>query len=71
MKLTPWFPADIKPVHVGAYLSCEYADGSDFYRYWDGKRWGAAARTIQNAIILSDISFAHQYNVWRGLARKP
>ena len=71
MKLTPWFPADIKPVHVGAYLSCEYAKGSDFYRYWDSKHWGVAARTISNALPFSSRSFACQDNVWRGLARKP
>lgn len=68
MKLTPWYPAEVKPVHVGAYLSCEYLDGADFYRYWDGARWGAAARTIPEAILASS-TFACQTNQWRGLQK--
>lgn len=71
MNLTPWFPSEIKPVHVGAYLSYEYSDGSDFYRYWDGEHWGAASRTIENALPFSQSSFACQSNRWCGLARKP
>jgi len=71
MKLTPWFPAEVKPVHVGAYLSLEYSDGANFYRYWDGKRWGAASRNIRNALRFTNTSFACQENTWRGLAEKP
>lgn len=71
MKLTPWFPAEVKPIHVGAYLSREYSDGADFFRYWDGARWGAAARTIPEAILQASESYACQGNQWRGLARKP
>ena len=40
MKLTPWFPADVKPVRVGfyqrKYVAREFTDLPD---YWDGENW--------------------------------
>jgi len=73
-KVTPWFPPDVKPLsdkeHIGPYETEERMIGT-WYRYWDGKRWGAGCNTIPGAIDLKDISFACQYNRWRGLSRNP
>ena len=69
MKLTPWFPPEVKPVHVGVYMSDDTPLGP-WFRYWNGKQWGAAAKTIDKAMELETISFACQENKWRGLLRE-
>lgn len=65
--LTQWFPADVKPVHVGVY---EYQYGFTtfkFIAFWDGRNF-----------IIADKSQSHGYRLecqegdqWRGLAVKP
>lgn len=37
-KLTPWFPADVKPVYVGWY-QCQFHQQIPLWRYWDGQDW--------------------------------
>lgn len=37
-KLTPWFPADVKPARVGVYQK-DFEDETEEYQYWNGKRW--------------------------------
>ena len=61
-ELTPWYPADIKPVRVGTYqvkcvtkYFCEY-----FYAYWDGKEW--LNKEKQYPLIYQD-------REWRGLTK--
>jgi hypothetical protein len=40
MKLTPWYPANIKPVREGWYeVSCSYKNVCGGMHYWNGKRW--------------------------------
>lgn len=46
MRLTPWFPNSIKPVHEGVY---EIRDPwprqgieETAFRYWNGRTWGLA-----------------------------
>lgn len=67
-KLTPWFPADVKPVHVGEY-EYRYESGYVFRAYFDGAKfvihdlteadwWGSPV----------DGSFSDH---WRGLANPP
>lgn len=39
-KLTPWFPAHIKPVHIGVYQRGHDWQRSGFrYWYWNGNFW--------------------------------
>ena len=65
MKLTPWFPPEVKPVRVGMY-QCKMCIGMNFSRdlhYWNGENWWYA----RNHILGDPLR-----NVtWRGLARKP
>jgi len=62
-KLTPWYPASIKPVHVGGY---EYAYGLyKFTGWWDGL----------NFLLSDGPSKGQKVHVrlgdkWRGLAAK-
>lgn len=59
MKKTPWFPPDVKPVHVGVYETTSLPEDHPHHYVvrtrWDGFHWG--------------IGF--QYRYWRGLAEKP
>ena len=40
MNLTPWFPHDVKPVHMGVYEVDLVALNRRFYAHWDGRQWG-------------------------------
>jgi hypothetical protein len=58
-KLTPWFPAHIKPVRVGDY-ECT---GSSFKWHWNGAIWCNNGYDKWPCL--------NQKRVWRGLAEDP
>jgi len=70
MKLTPWFPPEVKPVHVGYYeTGIDYRHpesekgGKSIFLWWfDGKNWVDASRAYK---------CSEQNRYWRGLAEKP
>lgn len=68
-KLTEWFPADVKPKHLGVY---ERKDACWRYACWTGCAWGPGADTIEEAYAdaMSDPSI-YQDVCWRGLAHPP
>lgn len=78
MKLTKWFPADVKPVHVGVY---EMEPGDDYvwggskgqFQHWNGERWGGYSSSARLAALSNCVNFTsmHQNRRWRGLAEKP
>lgn len=73
MKKTEWFPADVKPVHVGIYeVQNMYGwDHPPLFNYWTGERWTGAMIKICDLITLPDpMNFAVQDRVWRGLVEK-
>jgi hypothetical protein len=40
MKLTPWYPGNIKPVREGWYeVRCEFKNVCGGMHYWNGKWW--------------------------------
>jgi hypothetical protein len=65
-ELTPWFPADIKPVHVGWYnvgvhcLGFFHESGSNWW--WDGESWLAYPHAGKPSI--------RQDRKWRGLVSR-
>ena len=70
-ELTPWYPADIKPIRVGWYQR----QHSVFIRsttqdyipdYFDGVSWWLGYGTGKKSNDLSYIDLP-----WRGLAKKP
>jgi len=65
MKMTKWFPADIKPVHIGLY------DTGDVLDYWDGTFWNVATDDEIDAGVFLHYPRFFQDQIWRGLARKP
>lgn len=69
--LTPWFPADVKPVHKGDYQIAPFSKDSPRWSYWNGGKW--------SFFTINQIDLAchrhdgrHPANIpWRGLASKP
>ena len=62
MKRTPWFPASVKPVHVGWY---EASIGNCMVRrrYFDGNRWRFGGKVG----VISDLFESYSGSQWRGL----
>jgi hypothetical protein len=68
MKLTPWFPANVKPVRVGVYQVRD-TDTLPWYRRWDGAHWHIGAESVRIAAATS-MPIDSQLP-WRGLAEEP
>jgi len=65
--LTPWFPAHIKPVHVGVYeTEMEGVAWSKGFSFWNGKRWGNTEILPEWALDDKGV----QGKKWRGLKEK-
>lgn len=67
LKLTPWFPGDVKPVHVGVYET----DRIGRFQYWNGKSWGYYMPSAEAAERVKASFSARQQPEWRGLSEKP
>ena len=67
MKLTPWFPPEIKPAYPGVY-EVSWTRGR-FYRRWDGKRWCVGSRYPERAA--NNVGTPTDERSWRGLAEPP
>lgn len=68
--LTEWFPAEVKPVHVGVY---ETGSGLiPWYRYFDGTYWHTGGVDPDDAL---DRYERHNVSIaattWRGLSHPP
>lgn len=66
-KVTEWYPANVKPVHVGVY-EVETALGR-YFRLWDGKRWHWGGDTPNDALRGGVLERGP--DPWRGLRSKP
>mgnify|MGYP001051620624 CR=1 FL=1 len=65
-ELTPWFPAEVKPVRKGFYERDYGFEQEDIADYWDGNAWWVIptydlTERIPGLPVLP----------WRGLAKKP
>jgi hypothetical protein len=70
-EMTDWFPADVKPVHVGAYEAYYgYPDDTRIpvsahsVRWWNGEKWLCCEGGLPAA-------FGQKHDKWRGLRNKP
>jgi hypothetical protein len=76
-KLTPWFPAKVKPARAGVYQTSntDSADGKHFYSYFDGKNWHGEWWTPERAMTQPAVfnTPVEQLRAtrWRGLAKEP
>ena len=71
MKLTQWFPGDVKPVHVGVYERRLKGTTTVFYSRWDGEKWWSLRRTVTGAnTVLPVLRFSDYQNLpWRGVLK--
>lgn len=70
-SLTPWFPAEVKPVHVGVY-PVKFSLCGEGFSHWNGKKWGFAMNTpAQAKKSPGNRAYAEQRKEWRGLRSKP
>jgi hypothetical protein len=65
---TKWFPANIKPYHVGVYQVKSIPFGDTVYAYWNGTVWGYIdSKNAEGAFAVSNFRSKHQSRIWRGL----
>jgi hypothetical protein len=70
MKLTPWFPGDVKPVRVGVYERQYFREQLETrYSYWSGYKWSTWAPTPKGALDLWYTVGALQDLPWRGVLK--
>ena len=73
-KLTPWFPAHVKPARVGVY-EVDDQDGmiGPWYAYWNGRRFGWRSWKGPQEAYESrfDSIGLDERAIWRGLAEDP
>lgn len=68
MKLTPWFPASVKPVRVGVYR----VESGGWYAYWNGRKFGWRDLTPSKAYAnRNEATLCTKLASWCGLAEKP
>lgn len=73
-QLTPWFPAEVKPVHVGPYPTKTPGTSTDGFSWWDGNEWGLQYEFLSNCVkYKTHMGFlrSNQVKIWRGLRSKP
>jgi hypothetical protein len=63
-KVTPWFPADVKPTRKGLYQR-QYGYYEDYPDLWTGKRWMLCG---SDGMPFAVAKFPRP---WRGLASDP
>lgn len=72
IKLTPWFPGDVKPVRPGVYQQLSGNRDEFGYQRWDGRRWCLWCRKADDAARSRLVAASgFQNDPWRGLAEKP
>lgn len=68
MKLTRWFPGNIKPIRIGIYQR-QYPTGI-YYCRWNGENWGLGYANIATAKAQSFYKSNLQEFRWRGVRNK-
>lgn len=73
MTLTPWFPGDVKPVHIGVYQRDFGGADNRKYAYWGGDHWRWSEPTPERAALWRHVDGKSSVQLepsirWRGLA---
>lgn len=74
MKMTPWFPPEIRPVHVGEYEVRSVWNYAVLLRWFDGEFWSCVYspdEPKEMRIRERQYVSAYQEITWRGLAKEP
>jgi len=71
MKLTDWYPPDVKPKRRGVYLTMSKPnvvhDRGFWFQYWSGTYWKTRSDTIVGAYALKEFKSGHQEVYWKGI----
>lgn len=67
LKLTRWFPGNIKPIRIGIYQR-SYPTGI-YYSQWNGESWGIGFANISIAKAQSFYKSNLQELHWRGVRK--
>jgi hypothetical protein len=70
MKLTEWYPGNVKPVRVGVYER-QYGLSRPTYCWWNGLEFCSGHMKKSGARKLKDSISPYQDDPWRGIAGKP
>ena len=70
MKLTEWYPGDVKPYRPGVYERSYGFTSNVGYAFFDGVDWFLRSHTKEDAITDKQKS-RHKQLPWRGLAQDP
>lgn len=68
-ELTDWFPADVKPVHIGVYETRRAGAPGTIIVYpakWNGMEWLWDCESVAHAEKQHSVS-EYQQREWRGL----
>ena len=70
-KMTPWFPAHIKPVHKGVYevKFTAVRSISPMYATWNGRKWSCSSFKKSNEWH-EKFRGADQDKYWRGFTKE-
>jgi len=73
-KLTPWFPANVRPVRRGVYSIKAGDSPHPLHAYWNGRHW--CGRTAMGAYWAARPAYISSpalgpVDGWRGLAEPP
>ena len=66
-KMTPWFSAKTKPIHVGVYETD--LTGYRGYSFWNGKYWSDTSYKLDMELIIKKRR-GMQGKKWRGFTEK-
>ena len=69
MKLTQWFPGDVKPVHIGVYERRLKFKTYVYYSRWNGERWQWLHWTVEDAAASAGAPSVYQNLPWRGVLK--
>ena len=73
MKLTDWYPPNIKPVRRGVYITRTKAnmvhESETLFQYWSGTYWKARSGTICGADAMREFKSIHQDVYWKGISK--
>lgn len=72
MKLTPWYPPNIKPLRRGVYITkVKSPSGKEYksFQYWSGTFWKIMSATVENAYKARHFVSLQQDVHWKGIQK--
>jgi hypothetical protein len=66
LKITDWYPPDVKPVRRGVYITRK--NDIIFFQFWTGTFWNVRMNNISQAEKIKQHS-QHQEVHWKGIIK--